>query len=198
MLRVDQFAVDRDVEDSAATLDQLGLLIESFLKFGHQTGGFGKVVSLAAILDSNLHEFFLFLNSRVWERKFGHASDVPCSNGFLSNRTGNAMSSKRLRQHASRSPLWRPAFREWWAWPTLHLCRCLARFWVYYGRLGQQLYCCPLRRSGSTTAGPTENRAITHWSPVNMFARIRTSLSQLLFRPGHPVNISGSSGGSVC
>ena len=35
------------------------------------------------------------------------------------------------------------------------------------GRLGQQLYCCPLRMSGSTTAGPTGNRAVIYWSALS-------------------------------
>ena len=32
-------------------------------------------------------------------------------------------------------------------------------------QLGQQLYCCASRRSGSTTAGPTENRRVIYRSP---------------------------------
>ncbi len=60
LFRVDQLAVDLDVEDSAAALDQSGLFSESFLKFGHQTGGFGIVISLAAVFYSDRHKHFLF------------------------------------------------------------------------------------------------------------------------------------------
>ena len=35
------------------------------------------------------------------------------------------------------------------------------------GGLGQQLYCCPLRRSGSTTAEPTGNLEAIHRLPLN-------------------------------
>lgn len=58
LFRVDEAAVDLDVENSAAALDQPGFHAESFLKFVHQTGGFGEVVSLAAIFNSDLHESF--------------------------------------------------------------------------------------------------------------------------------------------
>ena len=67
--RVDQFAVDLDVEDPAAALDQPGLFSESFFKFGRQTGGLGKVTSLAAVFYRDLHEHFLFLDAWLFERR---------------------------------------------------------------------------------------------------------------------------------
>ena len=88
---------------SAAALDQLGLFTESFLKFGHQTGGFGKIVALAAVFKGDLHELFLFVDSKVSKRRCGRGSDVPRSTGFLSARTSNAMSSVRVNmRHKAR------------------------------------------------------------------------------------------------
>ena len=44
-------AVDVDVEDSSATLDQLGLDADAFLKSGRQTGGLREILSTRAISD---------------------------------------------------------------------------------------------------------------------------------------------------
>ena len=55
MLGVDQLPVRGDVEYAAYTLDQLGLRAELLRDLGRQTGGPGKVVSLNAVLDGDVH-----------------------------------------------------------------------------------------------------------------------------------------------
>ena len=45
------------------------------------------------------------------------------------------------------------------------------------------LYCCPLRRSGSTTSGPTENRAIVYWSPLSPKKSSRLRKPRISLRP---------------
>jgi len=57
MLREDRHAVDDDVEDTAASTDQLRVEPERFADFGRQTGGPRKVVSNSAVMDLNLHRF---------------------------------------------------------------------------------------------------------------------------------------------
>jgi hypothetical protein len=53
LLRVDQLAVEPDVEDTATTLDELGLDAEALLDLLRQTGGAGTEVSGDAVLDSD-------------------------------------------------------------------------------------------------------------------------------------------------
>jgi len=65
-LAEDQLAVDADVEDAAAALDQLGLDAELALDCVRQTGGLGKVVSLAAVLDRHFHVVFSRFRSRAY------------------------------------------------------------------------------------------------------------------------------------
>ncbi len=55
LLAVDQLAIDFDVEDSPAALDEFGVDVEFGLNRVRQTGGLRRVVSLYAILDGNLH-----------------------------------------------------------------------------------------------------------------------------------------------
>ena len=55
MLRVNQLAVDLHVEDAAAALDQFGINPCRCFDCVRQTGGFGRVVSLHAILDADVH-----------------------------------------------------------------------------------------------------------------------------------------------
>ena len=54
-LAVDQLAVDFDVEDSPAALDEFGGDVEFGLDRVRQTGGLRRVVSLYAILNGNVH-----------------------------------------------------------------------------------------------------------------------------------------------
>jgi hypothetical protein len=56
LLRIDPIAIDHDVEDAVATADQLGVEVPLFLDTGRQTGGLGKKVSGAAVLDRNFHD----------------------------------------------------------------------------------------------------------------------------------------------
>ena len=51
LLAVDQLAVDFDVEDSPAALDEFDGDVEFGLDCIRQTGGLGRVVSLYAILN---------------------------------------------------------------------------------------------------------------------------------------------------
>jgi hypothetical protein len=55
-LREDDFAVDRDDEDSAAAADDFAVDPEFALDLSRQTGGSWEVVSNAAVVDSNMHE----------------------------------------------------------------------------------------------------------------------------------------------
>lgn len=112
VFRVDQLAVDLDVEDSAGTLDQPGLFTESFLKFGRQTGGFRKVVSLAAVFNSYLHEFYLLFGCEGLGAETGTCIGCPPLDPLSFYPSGQCH-VKRRRQHASRSPPWQPVFREW-------------------------------------------------------------------------------------
>jgi hypothetical protein len=49
-------ALDRHIEASAAAADDLAVDAELFLDLSRQTGGSGKVVSNAAVLDSDMHQ----------------------------------------------------------------------------------------------------------------------------------------------
>jgi hypothetical protein len=51
VLGVDQLAVEPDIEDTAATLDELGLDAEALLDLRRQTGGAGAEVSGDAVFD---------------------------------------------------------------------------------------------------------------------------------------------------
>ena len=55
ILGKDHGAVDHDVEDSVAALDELGFDAERALDIGRQTGGPWQVLSTTAIGDGNLH-----------------------------------------------------------------------------------------------------------------------------------------------
>jgi hypothetical protein len=55
MLGVDHLPVHLDVEDAAVTGLELGVDAEVLLEIGRQTGGAGKIVSLRAIGDPNVH-----------------------------------------------------------------------------------------------------------------------------------------------
>ncbi len=55
LLAVDQLAVDLDIEDAAAALDQLAFDAELALDRIRQTGGLGLVVSFHAVLNRNVH-----------------------------------------------------------------------------------------------------------------------------------------------
>jgi hypothetical protein len=55
VLREDLPAVDDDVEDAAAPLDELGRDARLLLDRGRQTGGLRLVVSLHAVGDRDLH-----------------------------------------------------------------------------------------------------------------------------------------------
>ena len=55
LLAVDQLAVDFDVEDSPAALDEFDGDVEFGLNRIRQTGGLRRVVSLYAILNGNVH-----------------------------------------------------------------------------------------------------------------------------------------------
>ena len=54
-LAVDQLAVDFDVEDPSAPLDEFGADAELGLDGVRQTGGWGSVVSFYAVFDGNVH-----------------------------------------------------------------------------------------------------------------------------------------------
>ncbi len=54
-LAVDQLAVDLDVKDSPAAFDEFNVDVEFGLNRIRQTGGLGRVVSLYAILNGNVH-----------------------------------------------------------------------------------------------------------------------------------------------
>ena len=66
LLAPDLGAVDVDVEDPARTLDQFGLDLERLLQCVRQTGGSGQVVSLAAVLDADLHRLCCLIST--WHR----------------------------------------------------------------------------------------------------------------------------------
>lgn len=55
MLGEDQFAVEANVEDPTASLDQVGSLAELSLNFVRQTGGTRLVVSNHAVFDCDRH-----------------------------------------------------------------------------------------------------------------------------------------------
>ena len=55
LLGEDRLAVDADDEDAAAAADELTVDAELLLQRGRQTGGPGKVVSNAAVVDANVH-----------------------------------------------------------------------------------------------------------------------------------------------
>jgi hypothetical protein len=63
LLREDELAVQLDLEDAAAALDQRGARPESPLQLVRQTGGTGQIVSSHAILDGDV---------------FGHRRLLPC------------------------------------------------------------------------------------------------------------------------
>ena len=65
LLAVDQLAVDFDVEDAPAALDELGVDAEFGLNGVRQTGGLGSVVSFHAVLDGNVHVYPLVRRSLV-------------------------------------------------------------------------------------------------------------------------------------
>ncbi len=55
LLAVDQLAIDLDVEDSPAALDEFGGDVEFGLDGVRQTGGLWRIVSLHAIFNGNVH-----------------------------------------------------------------------------------------------------------------------------------------------
>jgi hypothetical protein len=55
VLREDAFVVRGDVEDAAAPTNDLGVDAQLFLDLSRQTGGSRKIVSDAAVIDSNVH-----------------------------------------------------------------------------------------------------------------------------------------------
>ncbi len=59
MLRVNQLAVEIDVEDSTGTRDQERFDAERVFELCRQTDGFGLVVSLHAVGDRDVHETLL-------------------------------------------------------------------------------------------------------------------------------------------
>lgn len=58
VLAPDLRAVDVNVEDAAAALDQFGFHLEFALDRLRQTGGCGQVVSFTAVLDGDVHCLF--------------------------------------------------------------------------------------------------------------------------------------------
>jgi len=74
LLAVDQLTVDFDVEDAPAAFDEFGSDAELRLDRVRQTGGLGRVVSLYAILNRNVHVGPLI--KRSW---FAHA----CPRSFI-------------------------------------------------------------------------------------------------------------------
>ena len=58
MLRVDELAVDVDVEDAAGTLDEERLHVERVFELGSQTGRLGLIVSLHAVGDAQVHSIW--------------------------------------------------------------------------------------------------------------------------------------------
>lgn len=55
VFRVDPLVPDEDVEDAAASADQLRVVPEPRLDLGRQTGGPGEIVSDAAVVDDDVH-----------------------------------------------------------------------------------------------------------------------------------------------
>ncbi len=55
LLREDGLSVNADDEDAAAASNDLAVEAQLFLQRGRQTGGSGKVVSNAAVVDSDVH-----------------------------------------------------------------------------------------------------------------------------------------------
>jgi hypothetical protein len=62
LLREDELVVDRDLEDPAGSLDELGLDAELFLNLFRQTGGTRIVVSDGAVLDDDVGRHRLLLS----------------------------------------------------------------------------------------------------------------------------------------
>lgn len=54
-LAVDQLTIDLDLENTAASLDQLAIHVKFILESVRQTDGFGGIVSLYAVFDRNVH-----------------------------------------------------------------------------------------------------------------------------------------------
>lgn len=73
VLAEDQLAIDFDVKDASATLDQRG--VDSRFRFDsvRQTGGLRGVVSLHAIGDANVHDRSPFLKAELlkWNQPYG-------------------------------------------------------------------------------------------------------------------------------
>ncbi len=55
----DNFAVFADFENAAGSGDELGLLAGGLFDFSRHTVSFGKVISLGAVFDLELHEDIL-------------------------------------------------------------------------------------------------------------------------------------------
>ena len=68
LLGPDLGAIDVDVEDPARALDELGLDLKRLLQCVRQTGGSGKVVSLAAVFDADFHGCFASASLPVCHR----------------------------------------------------------------------------------------------------------------------------------
>ena len=58
-LAENQVSVGTNLEDSATTLDQTSGHSVFLVNFGRQTGGLGRVVSLHAVFDTDLHNLDL-------------------------------------------------------------------------------------------------------------------------------------------
>jgi hypothetical protein len=52
----ERLVFDAHHEDAAAAADQIAVIAKRLLDFGRQTGGPRKVVSNAAVIDSNAHQ----------------------------------------------------------------------------------------------------------------------------------------------
>jgi hypothetical protein len=68
-LREEGVVADGDDEDAAGTADEIGLEAEGLPDRGRQTGGPGKVVSNAAVVDSNAHAQWYPFNA-IYLRRF--------------------------------------------------------------------------------------------------------------------------------
>ncbi|GEM_PF-2481179 len=64
MLRVDESAIDLHIENPAAAFDEFGINPGSCFDCVRQTGGFGRVVSLNAVGNADLHVGLLRLMTR--------------------------------------------------------------------------------------------------------------------------------------
>ena len=78
--------IDRHVEPSAAASNDFAIDPELILELGRQTGGPGKVISNAAIVDSNTHQIPQTTSSRIVvtlsEPPFAFATSTSCSQAF--------------------------------------------------------------------------------------------------------------------